>query len=85
MSSDSFSGSDPKSTDFDLTLMVCIIRNLTQITILDQLPQPSDMSEGAAVSRIKYYRNTIVHSVSGAMSDTDFNTTFAEISKVRYQ
>ncbi|CAC5358030.1 unnamed protein product [Mytilus coruscus] len=75
------SGSDPKSNDFDLTLMVCLLRNLTTITIQDQLPQPSDLSEGAAVSRIKFYRNQIAHSDSGAMSDADFSTTFVDVSK----
>ncbi|VDI12162.1 Hypothetical predicted protein, partial [Mytilus galloprovincialis] len=75
------SGYDPKSNDFDLTLMVCLLRNLSTITIQDQLPQPADMSEGAAVSRIKFYRNQIAHSDSGAMSDADFNTTFPAVSK----
>ncbi|CAC5358038.1 ANK [Mytilus coruscus] len=75
------SGSDPKSIDFDLTLIVCLLRYLTKITIQDQLPQPSDLTEEAAVSRIKFYRNQIAHSDSGAMSDSDFNTIFAAVSK----
>ncbi|XP_071145000.1 serine/threonine-protein phosphatase 6 regulatory ankyrin repeat subunit B-like [Mytilus edulis] len=75
------SGSDPKSNNFDLTLMVCLLRNLTTITIQDHIPRPSDMSEGAAVSRIKFYRNQIAHSDSGTMSDADFNATFAAVSK----
>ncbi|CAC5385976.1 unnamed protein product [Mytilus coruscus] len=75
------SGSDPKSNDFDLTLMVCLLRNLTKVTIQDQLPQPSDMSEGAAVSIIKYYRNQIGHSDSSTMSEADFSTTFDVVSK----
>ncbi|CAG2244987.1 unnamed protein product [Mytilus edulis] len=76
------SGSNPKSKEFDLTLMVCLLRNLIKMTIQDQLPQPSDLSEGAAVSRIKFYRNKIVHSDSGMMSDAEFSTTFAEVSKI---
>ncbi|XP_063408879.1 uncharacterized protein LOC134692355 [Mytilus trossulus] len=74
-------GSDPRSNNFDLTLMVCLLRNLTKVTIQDQLPQPADMSEGAAVSRIKYYRNQIAHSDSGTRSDADFKTTFDAVSK----
>lgn len=63
--------------------MVCLLRHLTNGTIQDQLPQPSDMSEGAAISKIKFYRNRIAHSDSGAMSEVDFITTFAAVSKVR--
>ncbi|VDI27551.1 Hypothetical predicted protein, partial [Mytilus galloprovincialis] len=74
-------GSDPKSNDFDLTLMICLLRNLRKITIKDQLPQPSDFSEGAAVSRIKFYRNKIAHSDCGMMSEVEFGTTFQEVSK----
>ncbi|CAC5390468.1 unnamed protein product [Mytilus coruscus] len=74
------SGSVPDSSHFDLTLMVCLLRNLTKITIQDKLPQPSDLSEGAAVSRIKYYRNQIAHSDSGALSDLEFSKTFDEVS-----
>ncbi|XP_071145001.1 uncharacterized protein [Mytilus edulis] len=74
------SGSLPDSSNFDLTLMVCLLRNLTKIAIQDQLPQPSDFSEGAAVSRIKFYRNQVAHSDSGAMSDSDFSKTFDEVS-----
>ncbi|XP_063408881.1 ankyrin-3-like [Mytilus trossulus] len=74
------SGSLPDSSSFDLTLMVCLLRNLTKITIQDKLPRQSDISEGAAVSRIKFYRNQIAHSDSGAMSDSEFSKTFDEVS-----
>ncbi|CAC5383064.1 unnamed protein product [Mytilus coruscus] len=74
------SGSVPDSSNFDLTLMVCLLRNLTKITIQDMLPQLSDLSKGAAVSRIKFYRNQIAHFDSGAMSDSEFSKTFDEVS-----
>lgn len=64
--------------------MVCLLRNMTNITIQDQLPQSSDMTDGAAISRIKFYRNQIAHSDSGVMSEAEFSTTFEEVSKVRY-
>ncbi|CAC5385978.1 unnamed protein product [Mytilus coruscus] len=75
------SGSDPNLKDFDLTLMVCLLRNLTTITIQEQLPQRSDLSEGAAVSIIKFYRNQISHSDSGAMSVAEFSAIFADVCK----
>lgn len=62
--------------------MICLLRNLRKMTIKDQLPQPSDFSEGAAVSRIKFYRNKIAHSDCGMMSEVEFGTTFQEVSKV---
>ncbi|CAC5384966.1 unnamed protein product [Mytilus coruscus] len=39
------------------------------------------MSEGAAITRIKFYRNQIVHSDSGSMTAAEFSSTFAEVSK----
>lgn len=77
-----FKGSEPNSNEFDLTLMICLLRNLTKVTIKDQLPQTSDMSEGAAVSRIKFYRNKIAHSETGTMSDAKFREIFADVSRV---
>ncbi|CAG2232668.1 unnamed protein product [Mytilus edulis] len=49
------------SADFDVTLMVCLLRNIPLPGIYqpasgwDNLPIPSDTSPGAYLSRIKYY------------------------------
>jgi hypothetical protein len=57
-----FSG-EPSSKDFDITLMICLLRNLIpHITIMDRLPSATDTSLGADLSRIKYYRNIIGNS-----------------------
>jgi hypothetical protein len=54
-----FSGDQPSSKDFDITLMICLLRNLMPIDIMDnRLPSATDTSLRADLSRIKYYRNT---------------------------
>jgi hypothetical protein len=39
-------------------------------------------SHSTAVSSIKYYRNQIVHSSTGQLSDNEFNIMFNEIVEV---
>jgi hypothetical protein len=45
----------------DITLMICLLRNLIPIAIIDGLPSVTDQSLRADLSRIKFYRNFIVH------------------------
>lgn len=70
------------SKSFDLTLMICLIRNLTEITVGDVLPVASDTSEGADLYRLKYYRNMIVHRWDGTLSDKKFEECWSDISQV---
>ncbi|XP_071123576.1 uncharacterized protein [Mytilus edulis] len=66
------------SSDFDLALMILLIRNLTSIQISDILPVPNDTSQGADISRIKYYRNELAH-CNGKISDIEFEEQWVEI------
>ncbi|CAG2204181.1 unnamed protein product [Mytilus edulis] len=66
------------SSDFDLTLMVLLIRNFTPIQISDILPVPIDISTGADISRLKYYRNELAH-CNGKISDIEFEQQWVEI------
>ncbi|XP_063398897.1 uncharacterized protein LOC134683518 [Mytilus trossulus] len=66
------------SSDFDLTLMILLIGNLTPIQIADRLPVPIDISTGADISRIKYYRNELAH-CNGKISDIEFEQKWMEI------
>ncbi|VDI49212.1 Hypothetical predicted protein [Mytilus galloprovincialis] len=66
------------SSDFDLTLMILLIRNLTQIQISDICSVPNDTSQGADISRIKYYRNVLAH-CNGNISDVEFEKQWVEI------
>lgn len=62
--------------------MICLIRNLTQISVADVLPSPKDTSEGADLSRLKYYRNKIAHCDGGVLTDSQLNDYWNDISQV---
>ncbi|CAG2206988.1 unnamed protein product [Mytilus edulis] len=67
--------------NLDLTLMISLIRHLTPIPVGDILPLTTDISEGADLSRLKYYRNKISHSDTGTLSETDFHQWWTDISE----
>ncbi|CAC5413876.1 unnamed protein product [Mytilus coruscus] len=75
------------SGDFDVTLMVCLLRNLPLPGISspasgwDNLPSPSDISAGAYLARIKYYRNEIAHSTENNLNTLDFQDKWKTISE----
>ena len=78
-----FSGEQPSSKDFDITLMICLLRNLIPIDIMDnRLPSATDISVRADLSRFKYYRNMIVHCDSALIDDTDFESYWNDVTPV---
>ncbi|CAG2234019.1 unnamed protein product [Mytilus edulis] len=64
--------SNVSSETFDVSLMVCLLRHFTDLDIHDGLPLAHIHTPEADVSRIKYYRNYIVHSECGKVTDTKF-------------
>ena len=77
-----FSG-EPSSKAFDITLMICLLRNLIPIDIMDILPSATDTSLRADLSRIKYYRNIIVHECDDALvNDTNFESYWKDVTLV---
>ena len=78
-----FSG-EPSSKDFDITLMMCLLRNLIPIDIMDRLPSATDTSLRADLSRIKYYRNLIVHCERALLDDTDFESYWNDVTAVMH-
>ena len=63
--------------------MVAILRNLKGMTVYDGPPSTyKNVTDSIAVSSIKYYRNQIVHSSTGQLSDNKFNIIFDEIVEV---
>ncbi|CAC5421615.1 unnamed protein product [Mytilus coruscus] len=60
------------SQNFDITLMMLLIRNLTEITISSILPLPSQISLCDDLTRIHFYRNKIAHVEDATISETDF-------------
>ena len=80
-----FSGEQPSSKDFDITLMICLLRNLIPIYIMDNgLPSATDTSLTADLSRIKYYRNFIVHCNDALVDDTDFESYWNDVTPVMH-
>ncbi|CAC5403937.1 unnamed protein product [Mytilus coruscus] len=74
----------PDSTTFDVTLMICLIRNLTSVAQpingFNSLPPSVETTPGADLARIKWYRNILAHHDSNKMATADFNTAWSIIS-----
>ncbi|XP_063409032.1 ankyrin-1-like [Mytilus trossulus] len=73
--------STAESSTFDVTLMICTLRNLANINIQDNLPVSTDRTDEAALSRIKFYRNEIAHNDSGTLTEKQFHQYWDEISQ----
>ncbi|XP_063400600.1 uncharacterized protein LOC134685097 [Mytilus trossulus] len=75
----------PDSKTFDVTLMICLIRNLTSINPpingFDSLPLPGETTPGSDLARIKCYRNKLAHHDSNTIDTTYFNTAWRDISE----
>lgn len=71
------------SEHYDLILMICLIRHLTNIEVRDSLPDTVDTSEGADLARLKFYRNWIMFSDASYLSSETFYTWWNEIAQVK--
>ncbi|CAG2205308.1 unnamed protein product [Mytilus edulis] len=73
------------SKDFDLTLMICLLRNLGGLSTpsngWDQLPHPNDILPGANLATLKWYRNQLAHASDTSMDNVDFTDKFTRIEK----
>ncbi|CAG2234572.1 unnamed protein product [Mytilus edulis] len=73
------------SKDFDLTMMICLLRNLggllTPSNGWDQLPHPSDTSPGAALATLKWYRNQLAHTTLTSMDNNEFTDKWTQVEK----
>ncbi|XP_076081117.1 uncharacterized protein LOC143052027 [Mytilus galloprovincialis] len=74
----------PDSKTFDVTLMICLIRNLTSIIPpingFDSLPLLVETTPGSDLARIKCYRNKLAHHDSNTIDTTYFETAWIDIS-----
>lgn len=76
---------DPNSKAFDITLMFCLIRSLTSYTRGIQmcgLPDASDVTPGADLVRIKFYRNELAHMKDNKICKSYLTTAWNNISNV---
>lgn len=76
----------PDSKTFDVTLMITLLRHLTSMTPpaggYDCLPQIVEVTQGADLARIKYYRNCLAHLDDGKIDTSFFNTAWTDITDV---
>jgi len=79
-----FFPSKVSSRDFDITLLMVLLRNLgglpSPINGWDTLPAETDMSREADIARVKYFRNTVyAHAEQASVDDTTFNAYWQDI------
>ncbi|CAG2229842.1 unnamed protein product [Mytilus edulis] len=74
----------PDSKTFDITLMITLLRNLTNIVPpqsgFDCLPSANEITPSADIARIKYYRNYLAHLDDGKIESANFNSVWYDIS-----
>ena len=75
-----------KSTEFDITLLFKLFRNICSLTPpvtgWDMFPNRTDLSLEADLARVKFYRNEVYgHSKNMEISDAKFVDLWREISK----
>ena len=79
------SPSSVSSKDFDVTLLVLLLRNICGLvppaTGWDSLPPSADTSAEANIARVKYYRNHVYgNACQASVDDTTFNIYWQDIS-----
>ncbi|XP_052076824.1 uncharacterized protein LOC127714833 [Mytilus californianus] len=69
------------SKNFDMTLMTFLLRNFTHLSFSGKLPPDHLINPGSDISRLGHYRNVIVHSKDGCVSDDEFHTIWRCVSQ----
>lgn len=76
------------SKDFDVTLMICILRNLNFVqpppSGWEELPPIGDNSLGANLTRIKEHRNTFCHPSKTKINDKKFKKLWSSLTHVSF-
>lgn len=76
----------PKSETFDLTLIILLLRNLTDLKSphggFDRLPTTIETTPASDLARIKYYRNYMAHRHDAKLDNLVFNTAWEVVSEV---
>lgn len=75
--------SDIRSEDFDITLMVCLLRNIADLKIGDVLPFEHRLEKIDDIARIKFYRNRIMHALeqSNCLLDSEYTQLWECVCK----
>lgn len=72
------------SDDFDVRLLIYLLRTLAKIEIGDVYPVPCDKKVSAMLSRIKFIRNEITQSFEGKLSEDRFIQCWDDIVQVKF-
>lgn len=76
----------PDSKTFDVTLIIMLLRNLTDQTPphsgYDKLPSANETTPTSDLARIKYYRNFLSHLDDGKIDNTTFATAWNTVTDV---
>ncbi|CAC5359723.1 unnamed protein product [Mytilus coruscus] len=76
----------PLSENFDISLMVCLLRNLTHIVSpsngFDKLPANNEIHDGADLARIKHYRNYLFHGNRSTIPTQQFNDIWTDLTAI---
>ncbi|XP_060556623.1 uncharacterized protein LOC132717215, partial [Ruditapes philippinarum] len=81
-------GTAPTSTDLDITLIICLLRNIKSFGLnkkfqWNSIPAQGDTSVEADISRLKMYRNELSHiSSTSGITLPIFTTKWTEIEQV---
>ncbi|XP_060596871.1 uncharacterized protein LOC132750838 [Ruditapes philippinarum] len=81
-------GSGPTTTDLDITLIICLLRNIKSFGLnkkfqWNSIPTQGDTSVEADISRLKIYRNELSHiSSTSGITLIVFTTKWTEIEQV---
>lgn len=80
-----FTGSDIRSEDLDITLMIFLLRNIAELKIDDALPSEHRLEKIDDIARIKFYRNHIMHALeqSNCLTDSEYTQLWECVCKVR--
>ncbi|CAC5404676.1 unnamed protein product [Mytilus coruscus] len=74
------------SQNFDISLMVCLIRNLTSMKHpkhgFDRLPPEKETSQASDLARIKFYKNALVNQDNNTIDNETFNEAWRTLSIV---
>ncbi|XP_071146102.1 uncharacterized protein [Mytilus edulis] len=74
----------PDSKTFDVTLIIMLLRNLTDQTPphsgYDKLPSANETTPTSDLARIKYYRNFLSHLDDGKIDNTTFATAWNTVT-----
>lgn len=76
------------SQSFDITLMTCLLKNLTPMSIGDGLPLKSNIKEEADISRLKWYRNKVFHLQPTEIDDQTFvewSTDILQVTQIKFR